>query len=52
MSLHISSDKPADTKMAYRKAVRLRRNVPYFDVENQFSPSNEILSYSVSLKKL
>ena len=29
-----------------------RRYVPYFDFENQFSPSDEILSYSFSLKKL
>jgi len=26
--------------------------VPHFNVKNYFSPSNEILSYSVSFKKL
>jgi len=40
------------TKMAYSVTFRLRMKVRYFKVENHFSPSNEILSYSVSLKQL
>ena len=46
------ADKPSDTKMANSATVGLRMKVRNFNVENHFSPSNEIFSFSVSLKNV